>query len=141
MWDYMFFKLYLEEKDPTDFTGLETYCWELIQQNKITWFPIKKAIIIEGRNKEKKDVPGLYRRLGGLEGKVAPIKAELRHLREVQEEQKATVKEVRDEIAAVGRALEGLRDALQGSGSRRPSVAERQAEAMRRASAQAEGAR
>ena len=141
MWDYMFFKLYLEEKDPTDFTGLETYCWELIQQNKITWFPIKKAIIIEGRNKEKKDVPGLYRRLGGLEGKVAPIKAELRHLREVQEEQKATVKEVRDEIAAVGRALEGLRDALQGSGSRRPSVAERQAEAMRRASAQAEGGR
>ena len=112
MWDYMFFKLYLEEKDPTDFTGLETYCWELIQQNKITWFPIKKAIIIEGRNKEKKDVPGLYRRLGGLEGKVAPIKAELRHLREVQEEQKATVKEVRDEIAAVGRALEVLRDAL-----------------------------
>ena len=43
MWDYLFFSLYLEEKDPTDFTGLETYCWQLIQQKKITWFPIKKA--------------------------------------------------------------------------------------------------
>ena len=105
MWDYMFFKLYLEEKDPTDFTGLETYCWELIQQNKITWFPIKKAIIIEGKQGEK-DVPGCTAGWAGWR-KVAPIKAELRHLREVQEEQKATVKEVRDEIAAVGRALEG----------------------------------
>ena len=27
MWDYLFFSLYLEQKDPTDFTGLETYCW------------------------------------------------------------------------------------------------------------------
>ena len=54
-----FFRLYLESKDPTDFNGLETYCWEQQQQGRITWFPIKKAIIIEGRNKEKKDIPGL----------------------------------------------------------------------------------
>ena len=27
MWDYLFFSLYLEQKDPTEFNGLETYCW------------------------------------------------------------------------------------------------------------------
>ena len=35
MWDYMFFRLYLESKDPTDFTGLETYCWQQQQQGSM----------------------------------------------------------------------------------------------------------
>ena len=48
MWDYLFFRLYLESKDPVDFTGLETYCWEQQQKGRIHWFPIEKAIIIEG---------------------------------------------------------------------------------------------
>ena len=67
MWDYLFFRLYLEAKDPADFTGLETYCWEQQQKQDIHWFPIKKAVIIEGRNKETKDITGLYRRLDGME--------------------------------------------------------------------------
>lgn len=48
MWDYVFFRFYLEQKDPIDFTGLETYCSQLIKEQKINWLPIKKAIIIEG---------------------------------------------------------------------------------------------
>ena len=37
MWDYLFFRLYLEAKDPADFTGLETYCWEQQQKQDIHW--------------------------------------------------------------------------------------------------------
>eukprot|EP00966_Prymnesium_polylepis_P251396 5812294-Prymnesium_polylepis.1 len=48
MWDYVFFRFYLEEKDPIDFTGLETYCSDNIKEQKINWLPIKKAIVIEG---------------------------------------------------------------------------------------------
>ena len=48
MWDYVFFRFYLQEKDPIEFTGLETYCYDAIKEQKITWLPLKKAIVIEG---------------------------------------------------------------------------------------------
>ena len=82
MWDYLFFRLYLEAKDPSEFNGLETYCWEQQQEGRITWFPIKKAIVIEGRNKEKKDIPGLYTRLGSIEARAAEQAVAMRKMRE-----------------------------------------------------------
>jgi len=66
LWDYVFFRMYLESKESVDYSGLESYCFAQIQEQKISWFPIKKAIIIEGRNKEKKDTAGLYVRLDHL---------------------------------------------------------------------------
>jgi hypothetical protein len=70
LWDYVFFRMYLESKESVDYSGLESYCFAQIREQKISWFPIKKAIIIEGRNKEKKDVVGLYRRLDHLNARM-----------------------------------------------------------------------
>jgi len=91
MWDYVFFRFYLEAKDPTEFTGLETYCSKLIKEQKINWLPIKKAIVIEGRNKEKKDVPGVFRRLDLLERQNDSASREIAGMRsEVDQILKAT---------------------------------------------------
>ena len=81
LWDYAFFRLYLDKKERIDYSGLETYCADLIHKNMITWFPIKKAIVIEGRNKEKKDLPGLFRRLNAMESVAANQEASISELR------------------------------------------------------------
>jgi hypothetical protein len=46
LWDYVFFRMYLESKESVDYSGLESYCFAQIREQKISWFPIKKAIII-----------------------------------------------------------------------------------------------
>jgi len=93
MWDYVFFRFYLEGKDPIEYTGLETYCAQLIKDQTIHWLPIKKAIVIEGRNKEKKDVPGVFRRLNILEKQnieaaqeVSELKQDLAHVRKATDD-------------------------------------------------------
>jgi len=39
-------------------------------RNSIRFYPIKKALAIEGRNKEKKDLPSLFMKLDKLDRKV-----------------------------------------------------------------------
>ena len=112
MWDYLFFRLYLEAKDPSDFNGLETYCWSMMQQGKITWFPIKKAIIIEGRNKEKKDIPGLYKRLGGLEARAAEQTRRMDRMRQEQDDQRAVVRDLRDDVMHMRKTTDEVRELL-----------------------------
>jgi hypothetical protein len=106
----------LEGKDSTDYSGLETYCSQLIRQNKISWFPIKKAVVIEGRNKEKKDLPGLYRRLEilkTLEAHVEDQGDELHLVHSAQREQAGAIKELRDELATVRRSTDEIKALLE----------------------------
>ena len=98
LWDYAFFRLYLESKESIDYSGLETYCARLIREQKINWFPIKKAITIEGRNKEKKDLPGLFRRLNSIEA--------------VTERHGNSLRELRHELSSVRRSTDEIRDML-----------------------------
>jgi len=39
-------------------------------KNSIRFYPIKKSLVIEGRNKEKKDLPSLFMKLDKLDKKV-----------------------------------------------------------------------
>ena len=40
-------------------------------QNSINFYPLKKALGLEGRNKEKKDLPTLFMKMAELEKKVS----------------------------------------------------------------------
>jgi hypothetical protein len=76
----------------------------MIREQKINWFPIKKAIIIEGRNKEKKDLPGLFRRLNTMEDRIDGQGEQLRKIRRHQHEQSGSLKELKkslDELKAL----------------------------------------
>ena len=47
MWNYIFYLAYLDNKDPTEYDGTESY---ISAKNKIfeySWFPIKKALEVE----------------------------------------------------------------------------------------------
>jgi len=49
-WNYLFYIAYLKNKDKTDFTGLESYIWDQIENDEINWFPTHKALVLQ-RNK------------------------------------------------------------------------------------------
>ena len=52
--NYLFYMLYLEEKDPNDYSGLESYVKENIDKESIIWFPIGRSLKIEEwENKHK----------------------------------------------------------------------------------------
>lgn len=47
-WNYLFYIGYLRDKPDTEFTGLESYVYEMIQNNDISWMPCHQAIVILG---------------------------------------------------------------------------------------------
>lgn len=42
MWNYVFYKCYLNFKTHTDLNGNESYIFKKINQGDISWFPIKR---------------------------------------------------------------------------------------------------
>ena len=44
---YFFYMFYLEEKDPNEYSGLESYIKEQIDKESILWLPIERCIMIE----------------------------------------------------------------------------------------------
>lgn len=194
MWDYVFFRMYLEEKDTIDYSGLETCCARgsrtqcplrfpryscdassptalcaemgvllLLQvlrghdpraEDRVVphqeghqdrcarvppslerrhgasrvllpmLTPVESLIydctmrcvcmfvcrITEGRNKEKKDLPGLYRRLNGLEAFIDEQAQEVRRIRRQQSDQTGALRDLK-------RAIDDLRGMMDGSQS------------------------
>ena len=43
MWNYVFFIAFLMDKDPTEYTGIEQFIYEKIQNEDLNWFPFNKA--------------------------------------------------------------------------------------------------
>ena len=97
----MFYRLYLTEKDPVDFTGLESYCEQKIAAGVITWLPIKKAIALEERLREKRDAPSAsYEQLRREEHSA---------LYAMQDAQRASVQELRDDFTRLAGDVAALR--------------------------------
>ena len=45
--NYLFYMFYLEEKDPNEYSGLESYVKENIDKESIKWFPMERSLKIE----------------------------------------------------------------------------------------------
>jgi hypothetical protein len=67
MWQYLWFKMHLAQKDPTEYTGQEQYVQRLLDKPSTKFFPVKKAMCIEGKGTSvKKDMMGLFVQMEGL---------------------------------------------------------------------------
>lgn len=53
---YLFYMFYLEEKDPNEYSGIESYIKEMLDQESIAWFPIERCIMIEEAENKSKDL-------------------------------------------------------------------------------------
>eukprot|EP01017_Pseudomicrothorax_dubius_P030078 TRINITY_DN3712_c0_g2_i1.p1 TRINITY_DN3712_c0_g2~~TRINITY_DN3712_c0_g2_i1.p1 ORF type:complete len:223 (-),score=53.58 TRINITY_DN3712_c0_g2_i1:43-648(-) len=47
MWNYIFYMAYLNEKDSNDFSGVETYVQQKIENGDNSWFPFNRAISLK----------------------------------------------------------------------------------------------
>lgn len=52
MWDYLKFIVLLKVKDPTEFTGPESYVYHKIQKRDVEWFPRMQAMSLQTEEME-----------------------------------------------------------------------------------------
>ena len=43
----MYFIVYLRRRDPTEFTGVETYVWSRLQEQDMSWIPARTSFAIQ----------------------------------------------------------------------------------------------
>ncbi|CAF4174789.1 unnamed protein product [Rotaria socialis] len=58
MWNYVYFMVLIHVKDPTEYTGPESYVHEMIEQRNLDWFPRMRTSSLdtqEDKNKEDQD--------------------------------------------------------------------------------------
>jgi hypothetical protein len=51
-WTYVYYVAYLRSKNPTDYTGIETFVFEQIEHKSLDWIPNKTSAAIDAHNKE-----------------------------------------------------------------------------------------
>jgi len=54
-WNYLWFIAYLNQKNQNDFGGTESYVWDKIEDQDISWFPLDKAIVLKDMKDETED--------------------------------------------------------------------------------------
>jgi len=84
MWDYLFFLVYLDNKDSTEYTGAETYVNECVQNEDIAWIPTRRAMALEFDNSadEEADAIGnlkkeLSRQTNSILGRINDLDARI----------------------------------------------------------------
>jgi hypothetical protein len=91
-WHYLFYKIHLSQKDVMEYTGPESYVAELLRTNDIAFFPIKRALCLEGVHADVK-LADIMDRVEGVEdllasfesshsAKVAQLQQQQQHLQE-----------------------------------------------------------
>ena len=61
MWQYVWLKIYLRDKDPVDYQGVELHVAPSLLANSPKCMPIKRARAIQGNVKDKATLPTLLR--------------------------------------------------------------------------------
>ncbi len=52
MWNYLFYIAYVREKEPTEYTGIESYVADQLARNEIQWFPYYRALCLKDDSTE-----------------------------------------------------------------------------------------
>ena len=69
LWHYVHFIVHLREKDPTEYTGLESYVARLFAKGEVDWMPLNKALCI--REQEVSAAEAVEQKLEELEKALA----------------------------------------------------------------------
>ena len=93
MWNYLFFLVYLNHEDETDYSGLETYVHDSYKSENLEWIPTNKALCLESGTEEKSTVESI-------------VQEESQKIRDEFREQ---LHEVRSTVVELGKELVGGR--------------------------------
>lgn len=91
LWHYLYFIVLLKIKKRTDFTGPQSYVYDLIKQRKLEWFPrmrtMSLAVDAEGES-EQNEAKLLQEKLDNTTRQVQALSTQLKELREQMTEQR-----------------------------------------------------
>uniref|UniRef100_A0A671RHQ3 Inositol 1,4,5-trisphosphate receptor n=1 Tax=Sinocyclocheilus anshuiensis TaxID=1608454 RepID=A0A671RHQ3_9TELE len=90
MWHYLYFLVLVKVKDPTEYTGPESYVAQMIKEKNLDWFPRMRAMSLvssEGES-EQNEIRSLQERLDTTVGLVAQLSSQLSELKEQMTEQR-----------------------------------------------------
>uniref|UniRef100_A0AAY4DJ36 Inositol 1,4,5-trisphosphate receptor n=1 Tax=Denticeps clupeoides TaxID=299321 RepID=A0AAY4DJ36_9TELE len=88
MWHYLYFLVLVRVKDPTEYTGPESYVAQLIKEKNLDWFPRMRAMSLvssEGES-EQNEMRSLQEKLESTVVLVAQLSSQLSELKEQVEE-------------------------------------------------------
>nr|XP_040580259.1 inositol 1,4,5-trisphosphate receptor-like isoform X2 [Lepeophtheirus salmonis] len=90
MWHYLYFIVLIKVKDPTEFTGPESYVHEMVKHRCLEWFPRLKAIslAVEDVDGEQNEWRSLHNQLEATQGLVQILSSQLTELRDQMTEQR-----------------------------------------------------
>ncbi|XP_070611174.1 inositol 1,4,5-trisphosphate-gated calcium channel ITPR2 isoform X2 [Erythrolamprus reginae] len=90
MWHYLYFIVLVRVKDPTEYTGPESYVAQMIAERNLEWFPRMRAMSLvsnEGDN-EQNEIRNLQERLETTMSLVKQLSGQLAELKEQMTEQR-----------------------------------------------------
>ncbi|XP_008294222.1 inositol 1,4,5-trisphosphate receptor type 2 [Stegastes partitus] len=90
MWHYLYFLVLVRVKDPTEYTGPESYVAQMIAEKNLEWFPRMRAMSLvssEGDN-EQNEMRSLQEKLDSTVTLVAQLSGQLAELKEQMTEQR-----------------------------------------------------
>ncbi|KAL7871156.1 hypothetical protein SRHO_G00086530 [Serrasalmus rhombeus] len=90
MWHYLYFLVLVRVKDPTEYTGPESYVAQMIKEKNLDWFPRMRAMSLvssEGES-EQNEMRSLQEKLDTTVTLVSQLSAQLAELKEQMTEQR-----------------------------------------------------
>ncbi|XP_038857354.1 inositol 1,4,5-trisphosphate receptor type 2 [Salvelinus namaycush] len=90
MWHYLYFLVLVRVKDPTEYTGPESYVAQMIKEKNLDWFPRMRAMSLvssEGES-EQNEMRSLQEKLDGTVKLVSLLSSQLFELKEKMTEQR-----------------------------------------------------
>nr|XP_033807855.1 inositol 1,4,5-trisphosphate receptor type 2 isoform X1 [Geotrypetes seraphini] len=90
MWHYLYFIVLVKVKDPTEYTGPESYVAQMIAEKNLDWFPRMRAMSLvssEGEN-EQNEIRNLQEKLESTMSLVKQLSSQLAELKEQMTEQR-----------------------------------------------------
>ncbi|XP_055365370.1 inositol 1,4,5-trisphosphate receptor type 2 isoform X2 [Betta splendens] len=90
MWHYLYFLVLVRVKDPTEYTGPESYVAQMIAEKNLEWFPRMRAMSLvssEGDG-EQNEMRSLQEKLDNTVALVAQLSGQLAELKEQMTEQR-----------------------------------------------------
>ncbi|KAK2842102.1 hypothetical protein Q5P01_012302 [Channa striata] len=90
MWHYLYFLVLVRVKDPTEYTGPESFVAQMIAEKNLEWFPRMRAMSLvssEGDN-EQNEIRSLQEKLDNTVTLVAQLSGQLAELKEQMTEQR-----------------------------------------------------
>lgn len=90
MWHYLFFIVLVKVKDPTEFTGPESYVYAMVKDKNLDWFPRMRAMSLtaEESDGEQNELRNLQQQLDNTNKLVLTLSQQLLELKEQMTEQR-----------------------------------------------------